>query len=119
MCVQRLTWREIGLLQMGERVTFLEATNVHPGDLGLPDPDTPVPDVIVPAGATAVVCINTLRQDGHIALESDDRALIAELQNVARDVIFLNPPFGNSPPSEDAQVWNQLGPIGQAIPKAR
>lgn len=117
MCVQRLTWRKIGLLQMGERVTFLEATNVHPGDLGLP-PDN-VPDVIVPAGATAVVCINTLRRDGLIALESDDRALIAELQNVARDVIFLNPPFGNSPPSEDAQVWNQLGPIGQAIPKAR
>ena len=72
MCVQRLTLaRRSGLLQMGERVTFLEATNVHPGDLGLPDPDIPVPDVIVPAGATAVVCINTLRQDGLIALDFD------------------------------------------------
>jgi hypothetical protein len=119
MSVQRLTWREIGLLQVGERVIFSEAMNVHPSDLSEPDPHILVPDVIVPAGATAVVRINTLRKDGLIALEPDDRALIAELKSVSRDVIFLNPPFGDSPPLSEADVWDELGPIGKIIPEAR
>jgi hypothetical protein len=113
MSVQRLSWREIGLLEEGQRVIVLEEINV-PADPSDPDPDLPVPDVIVPANSSAVVCMNTLSENGTMALMPDDLGLRAELREVGSEAIFFLPtPFGDSPPPEDADVWNQLGPVGQ------
>jgi len=77
----------------------------------------PVPDVKVPAGATAVVDANRFFENGLIELRPDDPNLRAKLHDVGRDVIPLAPtPIGDSPPPDDAQVWDQLGPLGQVVP---
>jgi hypothetical protein len=53
-------------------VVFQEEYTAHSADLSDQDPDVPVPDVIVPAGSTAIVDMNRLRQDGLIAVRLDD-----------------------------------------------
>jgi hypothetical protein len=62
----QLSWWEIGLLEVGERVIVLEPI--------------PVSDLIVPTNTSAVVDMNTLFEDGTIALMPDDLDLRAQLQ---------------------------------------
>jgi hypothetical protein len=112
MPVQRLSWREIGLLEVGERVIVLEELNLLPADPSDPDP-VPVPDAIVPANTLAVVCMNTLSEDGAIGLKPDDLYLRTQLEELGHEVIFVPTPFGDSPPHAEADVWDQLGPVGQ------
>jgi hypothetical protein len=60
-------------------VIVLEPITVVHADLSDPDPDLPLPDLIVPANTSAVVDMNTLFENGIIALKPDDLRLRAEL----------------------------------------
>ena len=98
MSVERLSWREIGLLEEGDRVIVLEEITVVPTDPGDPD----VEPVMVPVNSAAVVFMNTLSEDGTIALTPDDPSLRIELRKVGSEVgsdaiFFLPTPFGDSP----------------------
>jgi hypothetical protein len=110
MSVKRLSWREIGLLEEGDRVIVLEQITVVPTDPGDPDAEP----VMVPVNSAAVVSMNTLSKDGTIALTPDDPGLRTELRKVGSEVgsdaiFFLPTPFGDSPPPEEADVWGQAG----------
>jgi hypothetical protein len=52
--MQLVSWREIGQLEVGEGVIVLEPITVVHADLSDPDPDLPLPDLIVPANTSAV-----------------------------------------------------------------
>ena len=116
MSVERLSWREIGLLEEGDRVIVLEEITVVPTDPGDPD----VEPVMVPVNSAAVVFMNTLSEDGTIALTPDDPGLRTELRKVGSEVgsdaiFFLPTPFGDSPPPEEADVWDKPGPVGPSL----
>jgi hypothetical protein len=101
----QLSWWEIGLLEVGERVIVLEPI--------------PVSDLIVPTNTSAVVDMNTLFEDGTIALMPDDLDLRAQLQERGLPEVFFVPtPFGDQPPPQASDVWSTLGlgPIGQENP---
>jgi hypothetical protein len=109
----QLSWRQIGLLEVGETVVVLDQITVHTSPNNH-DP-VPVPDVTIPANTRAVVLMNTLSEDGTILLKPEDAGLIAHLREVGMpDGGFFLPhvPFGDSPPPEDDDVWGKLGPIG-------
>jgi hypothetical protein len=117
MSVERLSWREIGLLEEGDRVIVLEEITVVPTDPGDPDAEP----VMVPVNSAAVVFMNTLSEDGTIALTPDEPGLRTELRKVGSEVgsevgsdaiFFLPTPFGDSPPPEEADVWDKPGPVG-------
>ena len=104
MSIMQLSWREIGQLEVGEGVIVLEPITVVHADLSDPDPDLPLPDLIVPANTSAVVDMNTLFENGIIALKPDDLRLRAELhERGLPEVFFVPTPFGNTPPPEESE----------------
>jgi hypothetical protein len=108
--MQLVSWREIGQLEVGEGVIVLEPITVVHADLSDPDPDLPLPDLIVPANTSAVVDMNTLFENGIIALKPDDLGLRAELhERGLPEVFFVPAPFGNTPPPEESECLGHVG----------
>jgi hypothetical protein len=58
-----LTWREVGDLHRGDKIVFTTDFVAH--CRGFEDAEAGIPDIIVPAGSTAVVDVNLLHDSAN------------------------------------------------------
>jgi hypothetical protein len=72
-----------------------------------------LPEIVVPAGSSALVLANLMETDGFVTLKLDDRAIIAELTEAGLgDDLHLD--MGtNQPPDDDSDAWDRLSPIAE------